>query len=98
MRKSEIARLYPAEALSPCDGMVRRWDEYQHMTTTAGEEPIPRFQQQRNGGVYATGLIFWLVLMSSQLKEIITLNHNLQIIIIKKEKMSVVPALTDPLP
>lgn len=97
MRKSEIAWSYPAEALSPCDSTVHGRDEHQHMMTTAGEEALPPFQQLRIGGVYVARLIFWLVLMSSQLKEIIILNHNLQS---KKkgEKMSVVPALTDSLP
>lgn len=55
MRKSEIAWLYPAEALSPCDGMVHRWDKYQHMMPTAGEEAFPRFQQLRNQDTMSQG-------------------------------------------
>lgn len=51
--------------------------------TTAGEEPVPSFQQIRILRVCVTRLLFWLGLISSQFKEII--NHNLQIIIIKKK-------------
>lgn len=50
MRDFEIAWLYPAEALSPCDGMVHRWDEHQHMMTTEGEAPVPRFPTAKGWG------------------------------------------------
>lgn len=76
MRNFEIAWLYPAEALSPCDGMVHRWDEHLHMMTTDGEEPVPLFQQLRIKGslcLYYKAAI--LACLDVELKEII-LNHN----------------------
>lgn len=45
--------------------------------TAVRDEAVPQLQQLRIRGVYVTRLIFWLVLMLSQLKEIITLNDNL---------------------
>lgn len=71
MRKFEIAWLYPAEALSPCDGMVHRWDEHRHMMTTAGEEPVPLFQQLIIRGVcHRADILACLVVESVKRKNI----------------------------
>lgn len=88
MRDFEIAWLYPAEALSPCDGMVHRWDEHQHMMTTEGEAPVPRFPTAKGGvgGCQCQEAAILACLMLSQLKEIIIIIIFITINKLKKRK------------
>lgn len=83
--KFEIAWLYPAEASSPCDGMVHRWDEHQHTMSTAKWGASSSISTAKNHGSlwHKAALLACLDVESVKRNHV---NHNLQIKIKNNKK------------